>query len=1279
MSKTKSFIFKGKQSFSSSKLEQIRREFNKLNNLDANIHSNEIYLILADSEDFNLEAIKDVLSATEQEEKFSFYVGPRLGTISPWSSKTEDIISNVGLKNILRVERLFGFQIDCEFDKQSLNTSMLFDRMTQSIYLDTKEFENLFVADEPRSLNKIDLINKGKQELELANKSFGFAMSDDEIDYLFDFYSKEKRNPTDAELMMFAQANSEHCRHKIFNAKWNLDGSQKNDTLFDLIKDTSKSSPDGIISAYKDNAAIVKGAKAERLHLNDSNNYEFVEDDLNSTIKVETHNHPTAISPYPGASTGSGGEIRDEGATGRGAKPKVGLMGYNVSNLRIPNLLRSWEKEEYKPSRIASPLEIMIEAPIGAAAFNNEFGRPATLGYFRSFETEFSQNKAYGYHKPIMLAGGIGEIRDKNNFKLQIEEDYLVVVLGGPAMLIGLGGGAASSVSSGESDEDLDFASVQRDNAEMERRCQEVINKCSAQENSFIEFIHDVGAGGLSNAIPELAKDSELGVYIELSKIPNSDKSMSPMEIWSNESQERYVLAIHQDNKKSFEEICNRERCEYAIVGVTTKEKSVKLYDDTNDNYPVDVPLSMLFGDLPITEMRVNSYKRKDFKEDDAEKFDLKSTITKVLQHPTVASKSFLITIGDRTVGGMVARDQFVGPYQVPVSDYSLSLRSFTSNSGEVLSIGEKPTLALSNPAASMRMALAEALTNMAGVVIKGLNNVQVSANWMAASGENEEDLALREGVEALSKISIDLAVSIPVGKDSLSMKTKWSDDGNELQVTSPLSGVVTAMAPVDDVRVCATPELNIEEETALFLIKLNDKNRMAGSIFSEVTESKYKDTPDIDSVDDFKSMFTCIQEMISDQIILSIHDISDGGLITSLLEMCFTKKVGMRLDLSGIDNINEQLFSEESGFVIQVKKDDSNSIIESLNKKGLIVKEIANIEDKNFTIVKEEAELFNEPIIEIEKIWRETSHTIQGIRDNIEVADSELSLLDDEGFSGLIANTSFDESQIKSFNTKATKPKVAILREQGVNGQNEMAAAFSLAGFDAVDVHMQDLLEGKAFLKDFQGMAVCGGFSYGDVLGAGGGWSKTILYNNNVKDQFESFFNNLDTFTLGVCNGCQMLSSLKAIIPGADNWPSFERNLSDQFEARLVQVKIKNTDSVLLNNMDGWTLPVASAHGEGRANFNGNMLKELKNQNQIAINFVDSNQSNTEKYPLNPNGSDEGVTGITAADGRITIMMPHPERVFRKLQMSWHPRDWKEFSPWMQIFVNARKFSDEN
>ncbi len=1279
MSKTKSFIFKGKQSFSSSKLEQIRRQFNKSNNLDAEIYSNEIYLILADSEAINLDGIMEVLSASALDQQFSFYIGPRLGTISPWSSKTEDIVRNVGLDNILRVERLFGFKINQEFVYQDLDVSMFFDRMTQSIYPTKKDFENLFISDKPRAINHIDLINKGKKELETANRSFGFAMSDDEINYLYDFYSNEERNPTDAELMMFAQANSEHCRHKIFNAKWSLDGSQKNNTLFDLIKETSKVSPDGIISAYKDNAAIIKGSKAKRLHLDDSNKYEFVEDNLNSTIKVETHNHPTAISPYPGASTGSGGEIRDEGATGRGAKPKMGLVGYNVSNLRIPNLSRSWEKKERKPERIASPLEIMIDAPIGAAAFNNEFGRPATLGYFRSFETDFVDNKAHGYHKPIMLAGGIGEIRDKNNFKLQIDEDYLVIVLGGPAMLIGLGGGAASSVSSGESDEDLDFASVQRDNAEMERRCQEVINRCSAQENSYIEFIHDVGAGGLSNAIPELAGDSNLGVDIELSKIPNSDKSMSPMEIWSNESQERYVLAIHKDNKEAFEKICKRERCEYAIVGVTTKEKSVKLYDEANNNYPINVPLSMLFGDLPITEMKVTRHEKDLANESNAEDFDLRNVIMKVLQHPTVASKSFLITIGDRTVGGMVARDQLIGPYQVPVSDYSLSLRSFTSNSGEILTIGEKPTLAITNPSASMRMALAEALTNMAGALIKGLNNVQVSANWMAASGENQEDLALREGVEALSKISVDLEISIPVGKDSLSMKTKWLEGDQELQVTSPLSGVVTAMAPVDDVHNAVTPELNTDLDTSILLIKLNDKNRLAGSIFSEVTESKYNSTPDIDNVDNFKKMFMSVQEMISNKAILAIHDISDGGLITSLIEMCFTKRVGMQVDLSGIDNINEQLFSEESGFAIQVKRENVNEIKTSLSNKGLIVKDIANLQKNNFSIIQNKDELFNESIINLEKVWRETSHAIQSIRDNKEIADSELSLLDDKSFTGLITNVSFDESHIKNINIKSTKPRVAILREQGVNGQNEMAAAFCIAGFDAIDVHMQDLLEEKVFLKDFQGLAVCGGFSYGDVLGAGGGWSKTILFNNNVKDQFERFFNNKNTFTLGVCNGCQMLSNLKTIIPGASHWPTFERNFSDQFEARLVQVKVKKSDSYLLKDMNGWTLPVASAHGEGRANFIEKSLEELKNNNQIALNFVDSNEQDTEKYPLNPNGSAEGITGLTGADGRITIMMPHPERVFRKLQMSWHPKNWKEFSPWMQIFVNAKKFSEEN
>ena len=1279
MSKTKNFIFKGKQSFSSSKLDQIESQFSKLNKFDTKISSNEIYLIQSVSETSNQEGLKDILSAEENDIEFSFYVGPRLGTISPWSSKTEDIIKNVGFNDVLRVEKLNGFIIENDLDLNTLDLSMFYDRMTQSLYFNQNDFKDLFKSDSSRTLNHIDIIKKGKSELEQANKSFGFAMSDQEIDYLYDFYSNENRNPTDAELMMFAQANSEHCRHKIFNAKWNINGAKKNNTLFDLIKETSKSSPDGIISAYKDNAAIIKGSKVERLHLSDSNEYGFVEDKLNSTIKVETHNHPTAISPYPGASTGSGGEIRDEGATGRGAKPKIGLVGYNVSNLRIPNLIRSWEKDENKPSRIASPLEIMIEAPIGAAAFNNEFGRPATLGYFRCFETDFENNKAFGYHKPIMLAGGIGEVRDKNNFKLQIEEDYLVVVLGGPAMLIGLGGGAASSVSSGDSDEDLDFASVQRDNAEMERRCQEVINRCSSQENSLIEFIHDVGAGGLSNAIPELAKDSNLGVYIELSKIPNSDKSMSPMEIWSNESQERYVLAINKSNRELFEKICKRERCEYAIVGNTTKEMSVKLFDEDNNNYPVDVPLSMLFGDLPITEMEVSEEDKALVSDHNAEQIGLESAIEKVLRHPTVSSKSFLITIGDRTVSGMVARDQFVGPYQVPVSDYSMSLRSFTSNEGEVVTIGEKPTLALTNPAASMRMALGEALTNMSGVVITGLNNVQVSANWMAACGENSDNLALRSGVEALSKIAVDLKVSIPVGKDSLSMRTKWTDNNTDYEVSSPLSGIVTAMAPVEDVLDAVTPELDLEKNTSILLIKLDDNFRLAGSIFSEVTQSKYQSTPDIDDVSKFNKMFSTVQDLVKNKKILAMHDISDGGLVTTLLEMCFTKKVGMRVNLEKVSNLNQMMFSEEIGYVIQIEKNYTDEIVKMFESNEIFVRNIAEIQDKNFSIFSDNSEVYCESVIDLEKFWRETSHAIQSIRDNKAIADSELSLLDDNSFDGLKANICFDESQLETFNTKKTKPKVAVLREQGVNGQNEMAAAFTLAGFDAHDVHMQDLLDGNINLKDFQGMAVCGGFSYGDVLGAGGGWSKTILYNNIVKDQFQEFFHNESVFTLGVCNGCQMLSNLKDIIPGADFWPSFERNLSDQFEARLAQVKIFKTESVLLNDMDDWMVPVASAHGEGRAVFKGNSLEELVKSNQIAMQFVDALERSTEKYPINPNGSPNGITGITASNGRITIMMPHPERVFRKVQMSWHRGDWNEFSPWMQIFVNAKNFSESS
>ena len=1281
MSKINTFILQGKESFSNSKLEQLNLDFNNSNNKSSTISSKEIYIVAAKSDDLNLDQLKNILAADHPDDSFSFIVGPRSGTISPWSSKTEDIIKNVGILNINRVEKFNSFTISDFSIDNNLDLSMFYDRMTQSIYSDHEECLAFLKTDPQRAVNIIDILSSGIEALENANKSFGFALSDEEITYLHDFYSKIARNPTDAELMMFAQANSEHCRHKIFNAKWSVDGVSKDDSLFDLIKETSKQSPKGIISAYKDNAAITMGEKVERLHLDENNKYEFVEDLLNSTIKVETHNHPTAISPYPGAATGSGGEIRDEGATGRGAKPKIGLVGFNVSHLRIPQLPRSWEGNEHKPERIANPLAIMTEAPIGAAAFNNEFGRPSTLGYFRSFETHFDSSKnAFGYHKPIMLAGGIGEIRDKNNFKLQISDGYHVVVLGGPAMLIGLGGGAASSVSSGESDEDLDFASVQRDNAEMERRCQEVINTCSSQDNSYIEFIHDVGAGGLSNAIPELAKDSNLGVYIELDKIPNSDKSMSPMEIWSNESQERYVMAVHPDNKESFENICKRERCVYAFVGITTNEQSVKLYDSQTETYPVDVPLTMLFGDLPITDIKVSTDEKTFFNDGVSSEYSFKETLKNVLQHPTVASKSFLITIGDRTVGGMVARDQFIGPYQVPVSDYSMSLRSFTSSGGEVLTIGEKPTIAINNPAASMRMAMAEALLNMSGVYIKGLDEVQVSANWMAATGEGVEDLSLRDGVEALSECCVSLNISVPVGKDSLSMKTKWQEDKSDYVVKSPLSGVITAMAPVEDVRVAVTPELDTDIQSKILHVKLNDKKRLAGSIFSQVTESQFQETPDIDDMQLLKIMFNTVQGLVAQNKILALHDISDGGLMITLLEMAFTKKVGLDLSLDKLakDDLNSTFFSEEAGIVIQVAEKFFDEVTHELTKVGLIAASVGEISSsKEIVISSSDGELFRDSVINLEKYWREVSHSIQSIRDNESVANSEIGLLDDINHKGLFAEDQFNENDVKSFAITNNKPKVAILREQGVNGQMEMAAAFSLAGFEAVDVHMQDLLDKRVNLKDFNGMAACGGFSYGDVLGAGGGWSKTILHNGFVKDQFQEFFANTSTFALGVCNGCQMMSKLKDIIPGAELWPSFEKNLSDQFEARLAQVKVQKSDSILLSGMEGWSLPIASAHGEGLANFNGNNLEALVKANQLALNFVNSSGNTTETYPLNPNGSVEGATGVTAANGRVTIMMPHPERVFRKLQMSWKPNHWKEFSPWMQIFINARKFSE--
>ena len=1293
-------IFSGGNAFSSATAAKLNDEFNFSNNSKATIECIEVFLVGAEDSCNELDRCKRILGCEELAEEFDFFVGPRRSTISPWSSKTEDIFKNVGIVGISRIERFYGFKISNLEPNSNLDLSSVFDRMTQSIYSTAEELAEFFFDLDKRGLGEIDIISGGKKALEDANTKYGFAISNDEIDYLLDFYNSINRNPTDAELMMFSQANSEHCRHKIFNTDWQVDGEEKEDSLFQLIKKTSKESPKNIISAYKDNAAIVEGVNTKRLSVNDDQTYELIQEKINSTIKVETHNHPTAISPFPGASTGSGGEIRDEGATGMGAKPKVGLVGFNVSNLRLPDFIRPWEDDENKPERIASPLEIMIDAPLGGAAFNNEFGRPSILGYFRSFETSFKDSTAYGYHKPIMLAGGIGEIIDRNNFKKQISEDYLVIVLGGPSMLIGLGGGAASSMSSGQSDEDLDFASVQRDNAEMERRCQEVINTCNNKNPSIIEFIHDVGAGGLSNAIPELAKDSELGVYINLKDIPCADHSMSPMEIWSNESQERYVLSIHSNNEELFTEICERERCPFAVVGKTTTEKYVKLFDESANNYPVDVPLSMLFGELPLEKKVVQEEKNVfnveqkiaidadndldiselDPKAKESVKKHIEKSAENVLSHPTVGSKSFLITIGDRSVGGMVARDQFVGKWQVPTSNYAMSLRSFDDVCGEVISIGERPALSIHNAAASMRMAVAEAVTNMMSVPIESISSIRASANWMAACGENIEDLNLRKGVEALSNFCIDLGIAIPVGKDSLSMRTTWEKDQSNFTVKSPMTGIISAMAPVKDVRTSITTEYKNLEDPCLVLVKPNNFFRLNGSIYQDIFETSFTDTPDISS-EELLNLFNFIQSGINKKNIHALHDISDGGILTTLSELCFTNKIGCSISLDNNFQVSPEqfLFSEEIGVVIQINESKLKELKQSAHSQNLIFQYLGKIGGSNFDILdKNKDKLFSRDIAELEQAWSQVSYRIKSIRDNKDDAKSEFDLISKTSNTGLFANDSFKQPKkgLKILNLLKNKPKVAILREQGVNGQNEMAAAFIKAGFEAHDIHMQDLLEQKKDLNQFNGLAVCGGFSYGDVLGAGKGWSSTINFSDSIQEQFLKFFEDEQKFTLGVCNGCQMLSSIKEIIPGTDSWPSFQKNHSDQFEARLSQVKILKSKSVLLNDMEDWSLPIIVSHGEGRACFkNEDEINKLFDSEKICMTFVDSSGYQTEQYPLNPNKSPSGITGITNDNGNITIMMPHPERVFRSHQFSWKPLSWGEFSPWMQIFINAKKF----
>ena len=1281
MSKNLNLLLQGPSSFSPSKISSLNFELNLTNDSpieELNIY--EFYSVDINKDFSDHEKLFELLSSKESVNFPNFFIGPRSGTISPWASKTSEIITNVGIQGVNRIEKYLGCFMKKNISVANLNLSCLFDRMTQEIFMRPKDIALVSRTLKRKPLIHIDISKGAKDSLINANQDLGLALSEEEINYLDHFYSSAARNPTDAELMMFAQANSEHCRHKIFNAGWIINSISQDESLFDLIKKTSKGNKPDLISAYKDNAAVISGTEVMTLNRNLKNCYSFSSEKINSTLKVETHNHPTAISPFPGAATGSGGEIRDEGATGSGAKPKMGLVGFNVSNLRLEDFPRAWEQAPHIPSRIASPLQIMIEGPIGAAAFNNEFGRPCTVGYFRVFEQPFNNNQTYGYHKPIMLAGGIGEVKDRNSIKNPIEADDLVVVLGGPSMLIGLGGGAASSMSSGESDEDLDFASVQRENAEMERRCQEVINQCAFESPNLIEFIHDVGAGGLSNAIPELAKDCNLGVAIDLSLIPVADSSLSPMEVWSNESQERYVLAIKKSNKVIFENICRRERCPVAFVGQTNTTDTVEVFDSERNEFPVKVPLSMLFGDLPISNMEVNNSKAKQQIDSINNDLELSEAIYRVLSHPSVASKSFLITIGDRTVGGLVARDQLVGRYQVPTSNYAMSTKSFLGNEGDVLSIGEKPTLALKNPAASMRMALAEALMNLISAPVKNLDLVRLSANWMAACGDEDENHALRQGVEALSSICIELGIAIPVGKDSLSMRTKWNEDDQELQVKSPLSGVITAMAPVEDVSLAITTEFKEYGSKDLYHLFLNDQSRLGGSIFEEITSSRIQKVPDIDNIESFKTLFNSIQELIERGWIVALHDISDGGLFTSAAELAFTNKTGMEIFIP--ENFQNEcmiqyLFAEETGAIIQFHDEFEDQALDFLKQTNIQYRKCATQKsDAKISVSLNSRIEFSDSVANLEKIWSETSFSIKSSRDNPNSAKAEYDLIERFDDQGLVAKDNFKFSaQLPLFN-KNLKPKVAIFREQGVNGQNEMAAAFMLAGFDAFDVHMQDLIDNPDLLLGFQGLAACGGFSYGDVLGAGGGWSSSIIYNNAVKDSFEQFFSRDETFTFGVCNGCQMLSNLKDLIPGAENWPKFLWNESDQFEARLSQVTIAESKSVLLAGMDGWQIPVAVAHGEGRASFKEGAITNLSEQNQIAIQFTDHKGAVTSSYPLNPNGSPEGITGLTSRDGRATIMMPHPERVFRSQQLSWKSSKWKEYSPWMQIFINAYKFS---
>ncbi|WP_088330277.1 phosphoribosylformylglycinamidine synthase [Lacimicrobium sp. SS2-24] len=1222
-------------------------------------------------------------------------VVPRPGTISPWSSKATDIAHNCGLTQVKRLERGIAFYLEGIDDTRLAEyQELLYDRMTESVLNDMDQAASLFIQQQPTPMRTVDILGQGRTALEQANQEMGLALAEDEIDYLLSSFKRLGRNPNDVELYMFAQANSEHCRHKIFNADWSIDGLKQPKSLFKMIKNTFEQCPDYVSSAYKDNAAVMEGSFAGRFFADGEDKvYQYHQERIDILMKVETHNHPTAISPFPGAATGSGGEIRDEGATGRGSKPKAGLVGFSVSNLRIPGYEQPWEQDYGKPGHIVSALDIMLEGPLGGAAFNNEFGRPNILGYFRTYEQQvssFNGEEVRGYHKPIMLAGGLGNIRPQHTQKGDITVGAKLIALGGPAMNIGLGGGAASSMASGQSSEALDFASVQRDNPEIERRCQEVIDRCWAMgEDNPIQFIHDVGAGGLSNAFPELVNDAGRGGRFELRNIPNDEPGMSPLQLWCNESQERYVLAVAPDNLPLFAQICERERAPYAVVGEATEAPHLTLNDSHFDNAPVDMPLDVLLGKPPKMHRDVQSASFEG-QAVALDGIDPEQAAERVLQLPTVAEKTFLITIGDRTVTGLVSRDQMVGPWQIPVADVAVTASAYDTYHGEAMAMGERTPLALLDHAASARMAVAEAITNIAAADIGEMKRIKLSANWMAAAGHPGEDAGLYAAVKAVGEeLCPALGLTIPVGKDSMSMKTRWQQQGQDKSVTSPLSLVITAFARVEDVRRTRTPQLRLDSgDTRLVLVDLGrGQNRLGGSCLAQVYTQLGNRVPDLDNPELLSGFFNAIQQLNQQNMLLAYHDRSDGGLFTTLAEMAFAGHCGLDISLDGLGDVMPALFSEELGAVIQVKTADLGQVMSLFAAQGLqdVVHDIGQpVEGESIRFQQEQRTVLASSRGHYRNLWAQTTHHMQSLRDNPECAEQELRQKNDVADPGLHAHLTFDLNEdvaaplIAANLSTGVQPRVAILREQGVNSHVEMAAAFSRAGFAAIDVHMSDILKGRVDLSQFQGLVACGGFSYGDVLGAGEGWAKSILFNGRARDQFAAFFSRNDTFSLGVCNGCQMLSNLKTLIPGAEHWPHFVTNRSERFEARFSMVEVVKSDSVLLQGMQGSRMPVAVSHGEGRAEFaDPSALTQSLNSGKVALRYVDNYGVVTEQYPANPNGSPEGITGLTTTDGRVTIMMPHPERVFRTVANSWHPDDWQEDSPWMRLFRNARVFVD--